>query len=247
MILGGIRGIQILRYAMSYNNQNSLSKLIEVAGKQNAAKMHTNIPAIFVDYDYKSRTAIVQPAVKIKFQDGSVLDSPLISDVSVQFPVYGKLSIRSPIEIGDECMLHFCERSIDNFLDSGNVSDPPTTGLHSINDAVATPGKVSFTEQKPPPNNTDYFLTYGNVTIQITDGGEVIIDCNTATIKASQTTFEGDVLIKGDLDAQGGGSGNGAMRITGSVIASGDVTASGVSLSSHIHTGDDGGNTSAPQ
>lgn len=63
-------------------------------------------------------------------------------------------------------------------------------------------------------------------------------------------TAQGQINGKGGMAIEGGNGAtfSGDVRQTkGSITTSGDVTASGKSLVNHIHTGDDGGDTSSPR
>lgn len=89
-------------------------------------------------------------------------------------------------------------------------------------------------------------------TIQITAGGAVTLTAPSLTVDAPQSTFTGAVLVQGALTYRGGMTGSGgsgaAASIQGTVnVTGGDVTADGISLKTHTHTGDDGGNTSQPR
>jgi phage baseplate assembly protein gpV len=77
-------------------------------------------------------------------------------------------------------------------------------------------------------------LVNGDVNIKTPQAAT--IDCNSATINASDTTINSPTTVNGDLN------------VSGQVTASGDVVGSGVSLSSHIHGGvqNGGGKTSPP-
>lgn len=90
--------------------------------------------------------------------------------------------------------------------------------------------------------------------IKFTDGNKAELKTEELTVTAPKVIFTGDVEIRGSLDIQGSITVEGSITAEGSVTATGpvrgsQVTASGanVSLGSHRHTGDSGGDTSSPQ
>lgn len=73
---------------------------------------------------------------------------PLLSDVPVMFLRGGQTSLRFPVAAGDECILMFADRDIDNWLATGDTeSGCNTLRLHSVSDAIAL---VGLTSQENP-------------------------------------------------------------------------------------------------
>lgn len=69
----------------------------------------------------------------------------------------------------------------------------------------------------------------------------------TVTVDAPQSTFTGAVTVQGLLTYEAGMNGTGGANISGNVsVSGGDVDADGVSLKTHTHPGDSGGNTGPP-
>lgn len=99
-----------------------------------------------------------------------------------------------------------------------------------INDVFieVKPGMVSVT-------------TEGEADIQA--GSRIRLKSNKVLIDSPDTELTGKLSVAGGIS---GGGGAGAT-INGPVNASGDVKAGNISLQGHIHTGDSGGDTSAPK
>lgn len=75
--------------------------------------------------------------------------------------------------------------------------------------------------------------------VHITQGG-IVVDGKSSPVTV---TTSSTVSVKGSkitLDAP-------VVQVTGKMVVAGDVTGGNISLQSHIHTGDSGGNTSAPK
>lgn len=82
--------------------------------------------------------------------------------------------------------------------------------------------------------------------------GDVLIKTKgKVTIDAPETETTGNLLVSGSLTYMQGMTGNGGggatATINGSLSATGDIAAGAISLQNHIHNGDSGGKTSAPQ
>lgn len=73
-----------------------------------------------------------------------LVDYPPLIDVP--FIVYGggDASIRMPIKPGDECLLLFNDRAIDNWWASGQITEVSANRLHSFSDAIAIVGVRSL-------------------------------------------------------------------------------------------------------
>ncbi len=120
------------------------------------AQIHTSMPGVIVSYNPTTMTAVVQPALQgiRTLMDGTrqpVTISP-IQDVPVHFPGGGGHIFTFPVQRGDECLIMFSERSIDNWHQHGGVQQPSDWRMHDINDAFvlvgtrsqpAVPGDVS--------------------------------------------------------------------------------------------------------
>jgi phage baseplate assembly protein V len=108
----------------------------------------------------------------------------------------------------------------------------------------------------------------GNVTADITGNTDLTIGGNLIAEVTGNTsaTITGnlDATVTGNITAQSSAAVsvqaattidltapniniNGILNVTAAINGSADIIANGVSLISHIHTGDDGGNTSPPQ
>jgi hypothetical protein len=116
--------------------------------------VHTSMPGIIVAFnlDGDVPTATVRPAIQQIVTIGNApptyVDLPDIPNVPLVLPYAQKkgLSITIPISEGDECMLHFAERSIDHWHESGGVQPPVESRVsrkHDYHDAICVPGAIS--------------------------------------------------------------------------------------------------------
>ncbi len=108
------------------------------------SQIHTAMPATIVSYDAGKMTAVVQPGIQgiRTLKDGTrkpITIAPL-HDVMVCFPGGGGHILTFPVAKGDDCMLLFCERSIDNWYQHGGTQEPSDWRMHDINDVVCFVG-----------------------------------------------------------------------------------------------------------
>ena len=94
----------------------------------------------------------------------------------------------------------FCERAIDDWHRTGNVSKPNARRFHSLSDATAFVGISSLANKIPSydPNNTQLKADNGSSIITIQDNG--ILNFKSTT---SVTIDSPDTIVTGNLDVQG--------------------------------------------
>jgi len=102
--------------------------------------LHTSCPGIIKSYDPATQTATVQAAIKRVFVDDGPVALPLCVDVPVYFPGGGGFVHTFPVKAGDECIMVFAERCIDNWWDRGGVQEPFEVRFHDLSDAFALVG-----------------------------------------------------------------------------------------------------------
>jgi hypothetical protein len=233
-------------------------------------QVHTCIPANVESFDPATQTVTVQPAILMKTNvDGvaDVLELPKLINVPLVFPfaITAGFALTLPVRKGDSCILHFSQRSIDNWHRMGGLQ-PPEEGVgsrhHDLTDAFATlaasplPSVLGAWEADGIElRNRDKSsrVTVKDETIQIECGaskivvnadGTVTIDASTsATITTPETYVNGNLTVTGltttgGLVSQGTAGVGGVAEFVGGVNnTGGDITADGISLETHIHNG----------
>ncbi len=198
--------------------------------------LHTSMPGIVESFDAEKQLATVQPAIRRIFvtRDGDTeilvpSDLPLLINVPVQFPRGGGFSLTFPVVKGDECLLVFCERSIDNWHEFGTVKVPGARRFHSLSDATAFVGISSLPNKVPNYDDTNVELKKDDGTVSfklLTDGTAELKADTKVTVDAPDADFTGNVKILGNLE------------VIGSSALSGTVTSNGKDISdTHSHTG----------
>lgn len=120
------------------------------------AEIWTALPGIIESFDPVKMTVRVQPAVKARVFShddnpplpGAVLEAdnwwnvplPLLVDVPVMFPGGGGFTMTFPVVAGDEALVVFSSRSIDNWWYQGGVQNQSVLALHDLSDGFAFVG-----------------------------------------------------------------------------------------------------------
>jgi len=203
-------------------------------GVRNALKdLHTAMPGIIDTFDPLTQTCTVQPAIKRIFVGGEAVALPILINVPVSFPSAGGFSITLPVKQGDECLIIFSERSIDNWLQFGELKIPNDRRFHDLSDGVVIMGLKSnpnvFTDYDP--DNLVIRNIANDVKVTIGADNNIAIDTpgNIAMNAATQIDIVSPTV-----------SIDGALNVTGAIAAesvdgSSDVTGGGVSLKDHTH------------
>lgn len=147
--------------------------------------IHTALPGTVISFDATTCTASVKPSLTYYRSDGNTLDYPVIVGVPVFMPHAGSAQITYPVKKGDECLLVFSERSIDEWLGKTEEHDPrrydltdafcfvgmrPTQSISAENvELINGPTVVSVT-----PSSTVNITGNVNITGKVTVTGDVV-------------------------------------------------------------------------
>ena len=161
--------------------------------KRMLLEINTAIPGVIQSFDGPSQTATVKPAIRqlvvSSYNKTTTVDLPVLIRVPVWFPYSTGtgLCLTYPVATGDQCLLVFSQRGIDNWLDHGGVQDPVgnmTPRAFSMNDAFA------FVGGSPVPNQIEDFQTDGieirnqdrGGYVKVHENGEIEATAGTSTI-----------------------------------------------------------------
>lgn len=194
------------------------------------AEINIAIPAKIVSYDASSVRATVKPSIPKKLANGETLMAPQIVSVPVCFPMAdvngNKAMITLPLKPNDGVLLVFSHRSIENWL-SGSSDSPDDPRMFDLSDAFAMP---SVNAKSPSADPENLCVMYGTGTIKIAASGDITINAPSTRIIAPQNTIEGNLSVTGKIDCDS------------DITAKGEVSGKGKKLSTHKHTGVQGGN-----
>lgn len=195
------------------------------------AQAWTSIPATIQSFDPNEVTCSAQPTVQgfETLSDGSTQwkDMPLLTHVPVIFPRGGSFVITFPIKKGDEALIVFASRCIDQWWTQGGSQIQSSLRLHGLTDGFAIVGPYS----KP---NAIKNINTDTVQIRSTDGKTFI-----------ELTSDGIINIKApggvNIDAAGNG-----VNIKGPTVTDSEGTFNNHTVGQHTHTDPQGGVSSPP-
>lgn len=170
--------------------------------------LHTCLPGIIASFDPDTQTASVQPAIKRIFTEKGAVNLPLCVDVPVAFPGGGDFFLTFPVKPGDECILLFSERAIDNWHASGGTQTPAEYRLHDLSDGIAIVGL----------NSQPHKLA----ALQMT-GAELRTRSRSTYIRLE----DGTIFIKGNIVHEGNVQQTGNLNRTGTSTTTGKITGQG--------------------
>jgi len=181
---------------------------------------------IIQSFSASDQTAEVRIAIKQTQSiapDGTrfFVEFPVLLNVPVQFPAGGGFTLTFPVDAGDECIVLFNDREIDNWLLNGDVQPATSSRTHDLSDAIAIVGIRSNPRALAGVSTSTAQLRSddGGTYIEVAGGGLVNV------VAPTKITFTTPLL-----------------EVTG------DVTANGISLETHVHSGvqSGGSNTGEP-
>lgn len=214
------------------------------------SNINTSIPGTIQTFDQATQIATVTPNIRAieNKMDGTTttVQLPDLIQVPCVFPYSTTtgFALTFPIEKGDQCLLIFAQRSIDNWQEFSRVQDPAESKFpraFSLSDAIAIPGLI------PKPNAIQSWQNDG-IELRNTDRS-VHIKVERDNIELSKDTATIKLKSDGTISCETGTvslnmngtnitlSGNGDITLTGGNIILGPVTTiDGKLFLPHIHS-----------
>lgn len=101
-------------------------------------------------YNSATNTAQVSIGVKRKLKNGDELEYPTLEDCPVFMLYGGTSSITMPISSGDDCLVLFNDRCIEDWFLMGDVVAPEDKRVHSLSDGIVLVGVKPMVKQLIP-------------------------------------------------------------------------------------------------
>lgn len=252
-------------------SENLSFAAVVVQAIENAFKdLHTTMPGTIQSFDPATQIASVQLGIKRVFkkedEEGNEQKRyealPKLINVPVIFPRGGGFTLTFPVKKGDECIVIFNERSIDNWNKNGGVQNPGAWRMHDLSDAVcmvglsSQPNKISGFDANNVQLRNDTGDSYVTIktdkTIEIVSPTEVIVD-------APDSTFTGNVQIDGDMNVTGDVTGESNATFAVGIVsaltvdATSSLIVNSLEMGDHIHaqpvdgSGDSEADTNGPK
>lgn len=129
-------------------------------------------------FDETTQTANVSVNYRKLLKGRNSINAQEYSDVVVEYPVLlrcpvvllngGGAYLTFPVSVGDRCLLLFCDRDIDNWLEYGAKDIPPGSDrTHDLSDAVALVGVNSVKDAIDSYSTDSVKMFYGRSTLTL--------------------------------------------------------------------------------
>lgn len=159
------------------DKQDSPMNFFNKLSEQLTSNINSCTLGMIEKFDAKKMKAEVTPLVKYKNKDGTMEKRPLLIEVPVSFLKAGSFVIRPPYKKGDVVLVVFADNDIENALLSGDVSEPNSTRVHSLDDAIAVAAIMPFAEELPDEHSEDLVIAIDTFSskVVIKENGEILI------------------------------------------------------------------------
>ena len=226
---------------------------LRVAFEGMQAGLWTAMPVSVISYNPELQTISAQINVQAQQRDQygkiTLLTIKPLLDCPVMFPTGGGFTLTFPINAGDEGLIIFASRCIDNWYQNGGVQPPYELHMHDLSDGFYLPGCRSNPRALSSPSTLTCQLRSddGETFVEIAAGG--IVNISAPTEINLNTPI---VNVQGVINVLNENSQTEPFIVQGNIQVVGDVVAgagtSNISLLNHHHTGvqTGGGNTGGP-
>lgn len=206
-------------------------EVIRRAIEARLSRVWTAIPGIVQSFNRAKLTIEVQPTIngRLKSTAGvwSSFPLPKLVDVPVVFPSGGGVSLVFDLAAGDEVLVIFSSRCIDDWWAQGGVGDPTEFRMHNISDGMAIPGLHSVPRAFP-----SHPIDAGVCRLR-TDDDSAYFEFN-PTAKTMNAVFPGGITLNG-VTIDSTGNLTSPKTITGQQEVVAKTGGSAVHLSTHTH------------
>lgn len=155
--------------------------------------VHTSMPGVIESCNVVQNTVKIRPAIKRLTVKGESIAIGLCRDVPMLFPG-GALTF--DVNSGDDALIVFSERCIDNWWSLGGVQEPAEIRFHDLSDGFAIVGFNSLTHLLTNiGSGTEIRLRDGSVRVALRNG-KVLLGSATASGDELSGMVNGVVLAE---------------------------------------------------
>ncbi|MFS8371209.1 Gp138 family membrane-puncturing spike protein [Acetobacter indonesiensis] len=201
---------------------------IHVALDSLQSRIWTMLPGVIASFSIEGGSPFARVRLAVKGHDITdagervAHDMPILPHCPVIFPRGGGCSLTFPVSAGDECMVIFGARSIDEWWQNGVAQPSYDARKHDLSDGVALVGLTS----KARPLSS---ISLSSVQLRA-DDGKTVFELNPVQ-QSVNITAPGGITLAGPVHCTG------PVTADDTVTAKGDVAGKGISLSTHPHSG----------
>lgn len=181
--------------AGNVNETPSFAQVIQDHIEARLCDVHVALPASVEVYDHATQKATVQPQIKRIYRDGDEVLIPKIQDVPVAWPRANSAFLHFPLKKGDQVLLIFSERSIDEWKSQGGEVTPSERRKHAFSDAFALAGGYSFADPATVPDAENLWLIHDKAMMKMRANGTMEFEGNkfkTTFDQSGKFKFEGN-------------------------------------------------------
>lgn len=234
-----------------YNKRDTTMRNIELLNiiiANKIADMQICMPAKILEYDYTTQKAKVQPALNQKYNNGEVINFPVICNVPVMQPSSGGASITFPVKKNDNVLLVFSQRSLEEWLSNGEQVTPDDPRQNDLTDAIALLGLNPFNKISPAENNEDLLVKYEGSEVKLKPLSEIdVISTTVNIIGSNEIKLNSSTEIKLESPEIKLNSSSEIKIEAPEIKLNGDVKINNQSYDNHTHTGvTSGGSNTGP-
>ncbi len=161
---------------MSDLQETNLPEILEQAINALTQDSYTAIPGIVQSYAYKTKTATVQPTIKVTYA-GKTTALPKVNNVQVIFPGTKRSVIQYNLKKGDGCLLICSSQALDNWINSeGDLITAGDTRRFSLTDAFCIPGLFPMKAAGKIGTGEGFEIIHETGKIQLTDDGDIYLN-----------------------------------------------------------------------
>lgn len=222
---------------------SNIEQLLETAIDSALVDLHTCLPGSIISFDSVAQTVHAQVQIRRVHVDKNGIEStvavPVLVDVPILFPKCAGFSITLPVKPGDNCLIFFSERDIDNWHNSGSLSNPRTRRKFDFSDGFCFPGVSTTNNRVSNYNSDDLEIRNDDSSAKIVlklNGDIEISNATKIDINTPELNINAKTKITGDSE------------ITGKLDATGEIKSGSISVTTHTHPGVQAGgdNTGQP-
>jgi len=199
---------------------NDAEEALRLALDGQQAKLWTALPAQIVSVDLTKFTCSAQPLIQGKLTDknGKVSNTtiPVCPDVPIVFPHGGGFALTFPLAPGDEGLLVFASRCIDNWWSAGGIQPQFEQRMHDLSDGFFIPGPYSQPKKPSSPanaNNARWQKQDGSAFFEIAADGTL-----SASAPSGKTVRTTDTHVLGTLQVDNFSTFNANITVNAAII-----------------------------
>lgn len=179
-------------------NEPSLKDLLDLYKQQTLLDLNCHHIGTVQSFDKDAQTVTATINYKKTFftlnplsgiYDPVLVDYPILLDCPVVVLGGGNAKLTFPIAQGDECLIIFNDRNIDNWFQSGQAGPVATARLHSFSDGIALVGLQSLNKSIKNYDTTRAVLRNG-------DDGLTMVGVGPTLIKIANNTTTLNTLLQ---------------------------------------------------